>query len=84
MRSMTLRMMPTSYEQDADVESRYVDEDYEEEGESSPSDHAIPGGHDLRNLPLSEWSKPDLWARRQGFPYVPATGMGVDPRFKNE
>ena len=33
---------------------------------------------------LVKWTKPELWAERQSHPYVAATGMGVDPRFKNE
>lgn len=44
------------YEQD--IEDGYVDEDDEEEGESSPSDHAIPGGRDVNHLPLIYWTKP--------------------------
>ena len=40
--------------------------------------------HDLRNMPLVKWTKPEIWAERQSHPYVAATGMGVDPRFKNE
>ena len=59
-------------------------EEGEEEDEESSPEQAIPGGRDLRNLPLVKWTKPEIWAERQSHPYVAATGMGVDPRFKNE
>ena len=70
-------------DEDIEEEDDRVDEDEEEEEESSP-EQAIPGGRDLRNMPLAKWTKPELWAERQSHPYAAATGLGVDPRFKNE
>ena len=59
------------------------DEDEEEEEESSPK-QAIRGGRDLRNMPLAKWTKPELWAEMQSHLYAAATGLGVDPQFKND
>ena len=72
------------YDQDAEGEAEFVDDDEEEEGDESPEEHVLPGGRNVKNLPLSQWTKPELWARRQDFPYVPETSIGIDPRFKND
>lgn len=71
------------YEVEVDVGASYADDD-EEEDESIPSDEPIPGGRDVRGLPLYQWTKPEYWTFRQENPYVAATGQGIDPRFKNE
>ena len=65
-----------------DEEDDRGEEDEEEEEESSPEE-ATPGRRDLRNMPLVKWTKPEIWAERQNHPYVKATSMGMDPRFKN-
>lgn len=69
---------------DAYYDNPNVDEEDEEEEEVSSPEQAIPGGRDFRNMPLAKWTKPELWAERQSHPYAAATGIGMDPRFKNE
>ena len=67
-----------------EAEDDLVDGDDEDDEEMASPEQAIPGGQDLRRVPLSEWSKPEIWAERQNHPDATATGLVVDPRFTNE
>ena len=72
------------YENPADAEIEDEDDSADDVDEEEGEEHVLPGGRNVKNLPLSKWTKPELWARRQDFPYVPNTDAGVDPRFKND
>src|SRR4051812_10631561 len=61
-----------------------MEEDEEDDEESSsPGEHPIPGGRSVANIPVNEWTQPEYWAFRQQDPYVAATELGADPRFRN-
>src|SRR4051812_6899807 len=61
-----------------------MEEDEEDDEESSsPGERPIPGGRNVANIPVSEWTQPEYWAFRQQDPYVAATELGMDLRFRN-
>ena len=52
-----------------------ADDDDEIEESSSPGEHPIPGGRNVANIPVNEWTGPEYWAFRQEDPYVAAPKM---------
>ena len=60
-----------------------MEEDEEDEESSSPGEHSIPGVRSVAHIPINEWTQPGYWAFRQHDPYVAATELGADPRFRN-
>ena len=50
---------------------------------ASPGERPLPGGRNVANIPVNEWSQPEYWAFREQNPYVAATELGEDPRFRN-
>ena len=72
------------YENPADAEIEDEDDSADDVDAEEGEEHVLPGGRNVKNLPLSKWTKPELWAERQSHPYAATTGLGVDPRFKNE
>ena len=75
---------PASHEtHEASQETRFMEEDEDDEESSSPGERPLPGGRDVSNIPVNEWTQPEYWAFREQNPYVAATELGADPRFRN-
>ena len=69
---------------EASQETGFVEEDEDDEEESSsPGERPLPGGRNVANIPVNEWTQPEYWAFREQDPYVAATELGADPRFRN-
>ena len=59
------------------------DDDDEIEESSSPGEHPIPGGRNVANIFVNEWTGPEYWECRHQDPYVAATELDMDLRFRN-
>ena len=47
---------------EASQETGFMEEDEDDEESSSPGERPLPGGRNVANIPVNEWTQPEYWA----------------------